>query len=78
MEFRGYLEAEIIRLREAPIETPGAIGTVERDHAPLRPSYNCIRQIFSKPTTNADCFSMAVFEIDGIVSPKAIFPMILV
>lgn len=35
-EMQDALEAHGVQLDEAPIETPGPIGTVERYHAPLR------------------------------------------
>lgn len=38
-EFRSNAEAQGIIIDEAPIETPGAIGTVERYHAPLRAAH---------------------------------------
>lgn len=38
-EIREILEAVGITIREAPIETPGGIGTVKSYHAPLRYAY---------------------------------------
>lgn len=37
-----------ITMREAPIETPGAIGVAERYHAPLRISFNKISETMDK------------------------------
>lgn len=42
-EMREPLEAHVVQLEEASIETLRAIGTFERYHTPLRMIYKCIR-----------------------------------
>lgn len=57
-EFKIYAEAERITVPEAPVETIGAMCTVERYHAALRRSYKCISKNLPKSTNNADCLPM--------------------
>lgn len=59
---RLKLEASGVTLQEAPGETPGSIGTVERYHALLHAAYKRIPRDIGKDTTDADSSSMAVFS----------------
>ena len=78
-EMRANAEAAGIELKEAPIENPGSIGTVERYHAPLRRAYNKIRQSLDKGnTTNAECLQMAVYSNNTTIGPEGLCPMLLV
>lgn len=42
------MNADWIKLKEAPIETPGGIGTLERYHAPLMRANKSIRDSMEK------------------------------
>lgn len=77
-EMRANMDAAGIRLREAPIESPGAIGVVERYHAPLRGIYEKIRKEMARDHTDVECLKMAVFSINATVGPEGLCPMLLV
>lgn len=77
-ELRGNLDAHGITLQEAPIETPGAIGTVERYHAPLRAAYERIRAEVKTGMTDDECLKMAVFAVNSTVGPEGLCPILLV
>lgn len=65
-------------LEEAPIETPGAIGVVERFHVPLRCAYNKLGQSLSKVDTSyAECLKMAVHAKNSTMQPEGLCPMFL-
>lgn len=71
------VETAGIKVREEPIETPGAIGTVEGYHAPLRAAYNKVRKELSKDHTDAECLKMAIFAINLTIGLEGMFPMLL-
>lgn len=71
------MEAALLQLKEAPIETPGAIGVVERYHAPLRVAYEKIRTVKTRETTDPECQSMAIFSINSTLGPEGVFPIVL-
>ena len=78
-EMKENVSAQGITLEEAPIETPGAIGVVERYHAPLRSAYTKIRQTLSKGDTNDhECLKMAVYANNSTMGPEGLCPMLLV
>lgn len=59
-EMRENLEASDVNPKEAPIETPGAIGTMERYHDPLRVTYEKLRKEMSGEYTDPERLQMAV------------------
>lgn len=77
-EMKGYLDAEGITMKEAPIETPGAIGIVERYHAPLRAAFDKIRADSPRNTTDAECLRMAVYAVNNTTGPEGLCPTLLV
>lgn len=78
-EFRAKDAAEGIKFKEAPIETPGLIGIVERYHAPLRAVYTKIRESLDKSEANDhDCLKMALYAVNSTVGPEGLVPMFLV
>ena len=77
-EFKDAARQDGIKIREAPIETPGSIGIVERYHTPLRRAYLTIRESFDKTTTNDDCLLMATFSVNNVIGPEGLCPMLLV
>lgn len=54
-EMRKTVSAAVTELMEAPVETPGRIGVVERYHAPLRVAYQKLREELPHDHTNHDC-----------------------
>ena len=66
-EFKEKAKEDGIQIREAPIETPGTIGTVERYHTPLRRAYKSIRVELHKITTNDECLQMATFAVNSVI-----------
>ena len=78
-EMKANLSAAGITLEEAPIETPGSIGIVERYHAPLRKAYTKIRQdLLKKDCSDQDCLKMAVYACNATMGPEGLCPMLLV
>lgn len=78
-EMKRNLEATGIQLEEAPIESPGSIGIVERYHAPLRRAYKTLRESLNKEdTSDADCLRMAVYASNATMGPEGLCPMLLV
>lgn len=63
---------------EAPIETPGAIGTVERYHAPLRLAYKGIRADSGRGRSEQVCLKLAVFAVNCMIGPEGLRPALLV
>lgn len=75
-EFKTKAAAEGIVLKEAPIENPGSIGTVERYHAPLRASFTKIRESMDKSeASDADCLRMAVYAVNSTMGPEGLVPI---
>lgn len=68
------MEAHGAQLDEAPIETPGAIQTVERYHGPLMLAYERISTEARAGTTNQECLNLVVFEINCTVGPERLCP----
>lgn len=77
-EMMGNLEAAVVTLREAPIESPGTIGVVERYHAPLKAAYRKIRSEMEGDVSDSDCLSMAVYSVNCTVGPEGLCPVLLV
>lgn len=78
-EFRSKAEAQGISIDEAPIETPGAIGLVERYHAPLRSSYRKIRSSMSnQEASDNECLRMATYAINSTMGTEGLVPILLV
>lgn len=77
-EFMGNLESSGIFLDEAPLEAPGAIGTVESYHEPLRGTYQKIVLDFGKDTSDHECLRMTVFVVNGTVGPEDLCPILLI
>ena len=78
-EFKRNAAADGIIMEEAPIESPGSIGIVERYHAPLRSAYVKLRQTLSKGDVRDDeCLRMAVYATNCTMGPEGLVPMLLV
>lgn len=75
-EFKSNAEAAGITIREATIGTPGAIGTVERYHAPLRAAYYKIKLEGKRNCDRKECLEMAVFEINCTIGPEGLWPVL--
>lgn len=69
-EMKVSLAAHTLQLDEASFETPGAIGTVERCHAPLRLAFERFRADFARMTTDQDCLDTPVFAINCTVGAE--------
>lgn len=79
LEFKGNDEALGIKMREAPIKTSGAIGVVERYHAPLHRSFNKVGEMISKDqASDNECLRMAVFSVNSTMGLEGSVPMLLV
>lgn len=76
-ELKLNAEAEGVRIDEAPIEIPGAVGTVERYNAPLRSGYERIRAYAKDNTIDQECLKMAVFDVNATVGPEGLCPILL-
>lgn len=61
-EMRSNVEAQDISLEVAPIETPGAIGTVERYHAPLRSAFGRIDRYLGATSSREHKLRLSVFQ----------------
>lgn len=78
-EFKANAAAAGITIEEAPIETPGEIGIVERYHAPLRAAYTKLRQDMGKyEATDSECLKMALYAVNSTMGPEGLCPMMLV
>lgn len=77
-EMRSNLEVDGVTLHEAAIEHPGAIGTVERYHAPLRSSFLKLLSELERKTTETRFLQLAVFFINSTIGPESLCPMLLV
>lgn len=75
-EIRAILEADGVTLQEAAIENLGAIGTVERYHAPLRAAFMKIRDELGLETIYKRCLQMAIFSVNATVGPEGLCPML--
>lgn len=65
-------------LREAPVETPGDIGTVRRYHAPLRLYFEMIRVETERGLSDSQSLNMEVLAVNSTVGPEGLCPMRLV
>lgn len=72
------LEVHGEQLDEALIETPGAIGTVERYHATPSLAYERIRSEERVGTTDEKCLDLAVFAINCTVRADGLCAALLV
>lgn len=73
-ELRAEHEAPGVILKEAPIENPGTVGTVERSQAPLRSTNTKIRAEAERKRTDMECLKMAVFTVNQTVGrPEGLF-----
>lgn len=77
-EMRSNMETYGVRIREAPIETPGSIGIVERYHGPLRAAFERIWDDMDGCLTEADCLRMAIFSVNSTIGPEGLCPTLLV
>lgn len=68
-EIRENVEAARITLKEAPIETPGSIGTVERYQAPLRSVYDKIRRDLAHGFSDKECLEISMFPNSSTMDP---------
>lgn len=78
-EFKSKAVAYGITMEEAPIESPGTIGIVERYHAPLRASYMTVRQSMPRAKASDDeCLKLAVHGVNNTMGPEGLVPTLLV
>lgn len=77
-EMRENLSAEGVTIIEAPMETPGKIGVVERHHAPLRAVYVRIRSDLDRSMSYDGCAKMAFFSVNSTIRPEGLCPILLV
>lgn len=67
---RSNCQAAGVRLTEATIETPGAIVTEERYHAPLKAEFDKMRADVGRDTSDIECLKMAVFATNCTTGPE--------
>lgn len=72
------MEAAGIALKEAPIETPGSIGTVERYHPPLPAAFTKIWDEVGRYMNEVECMRMAVYSVNATIGPEGLCAMVLV
>lgn len=77
-EMEYTLAAHRFQVDKEPIETPCAIGTVERYHAPLRLAFERIRANFERQISHQECMNMKVFSINCTVCSEGLCPAFLV
>lgn len=77
-ELKERAKLDRFLIREAPIKTPGDIGTVESYHYPLRRSYMVKRGKMDKSTSNEECLQMETLAINSVTGLKGLYQMILV
>lgn len=71
-EMKDSLEAFLVRLDEATIETPGTIGIVGIYHAPWRVKQQRIREELDKQTSDHDFLQLTVFAVSCTVDPEGL------
>lgn len=65
-------------LREAPVESPGNIGTVARYHAPLRAAFDRIKTDNNGRLSDRECLRMTFYTVNASTGPEGSCPMLLV
>lgn len=76
-EVRSNFQAAGILLNEAPIDTPGSIGTVKRYHAPLRLAFEIIRIEMGTEASDGECLKMVLFSVNSTTGPAGLCAMLL-
>lgn len=66
-----------MQLEEAPIETPGAIGTVEEYQAPLWLAFEHIRVESDNCTTDQECLDHTIFAVNRTMGSEEPCPTLL-
>lgn len=69
-EMKENVEASGMTLKEAQIETKGAIGTVERYHAPLQAAFKKNLKYMKKDISENECLKMATFPVNCNIGPE--------
>lgn len=77
-EMKENLAADGVTVHEAVVGSPGAIGTVERYHAPLRAAFLKLRSDMHRHITDTHCLQLAVLAVNATIGPKCRCPMLLV
>lgn len=77
MRKNSNVASQGIKIGTAPIETPGAIGTVERYHAPLRAAFESVEEDLRKRESRDHNLRPAVFTVNSTVSPEGLCPALL-
>lgn len=77
-EMTATIEAEGIRLFEAPVETPGNIYVVERYHGPLRVHYTKLVADLDRSTSDSECLNIAVSSVNSTIVPEGLGTLLLV
>lgn len=67
-----------INLIEAPIETPGNIGVVDRYHPTLRAIYTKLWADLSKTNSDSECLEIGVIAVNHTIGPEGLCATILV
>lgn len=74
-EMRGNAEVAGVKVKEAPIETLGTTGSVERYQAPLWSAYDKVRNQLSRDYTEKECLKMELFAINTTIGPEGLYRM---
>jgi hypothetical protein len=78
-EFRQLARAMAVEVKEVPVEAHNSIGLVERYHAPLRRSYEIIRDELKDEHIDKEMIlQMAVKAVNDSVGPNGLVPTLLV
>lgn len=62
---RETVEEFGVRIKEAPVKTPGATGVIGRYQAPLRLAYVLIRADTDRYNSDKECLDLAVFAVSN-------------
>lgn len=75
---RETIQAAGVNNKEAPIDSPGTRGIVERFPDPLFQAFYRIRQDMDQTKTDYDCLRMAIFAENRTVGREGLCPIIMV
>lgn len=77
-EIKANVEAQGIKLKIAPIESPGSIGRVKRCDAPLNSAFQRIHKDFGRSEHREHKQLLAVFAANSTVGPEGLCHILLV
>lgn len=72
------MEARVVQVGEAPIETPGEIRTVEIYQTLLRPGNERIKSNSGVQISDQECLDLEVFTLNCTVGSRALWSGFLV